>query len=310
MFLFFRFWALVVFERAVVGEDLAIGLPAEGVFELDVHAESEEGVGFPFFEVAAVGDVFFHGGERFGFGEAFAGGGVGADVVHDVEGEEVAGDFDGAGEGPVGLLVVVAEFVEEAPVALSGEGVEIDHAFGGVEVGHDGVAGVHVAGADFDVGGHALGVWAGFVDAGEFGVGVEDFVPEGHECGGIVEGADDRGGDGEDDAVAGEFGPGGGEVADALSPVGEVGLAFDELRGFDGAGDGDGELFFAGGDGGDEIDQAAEGGGEFCGGCGEGEGAGDFGEAGPLFEFPEFVGVAADARGPAFFWRRIRGWRW
>ncbi len=79
------------------------------------------------------------------------------DLLHAVQGEEVVGDLGVASVGPEAGLVVVAKFVEEAPVAFLAQLLDVDRVLGAIEVALNRVARMHPADGDFGVGDNALG---------------------------------------------------------------------------------------------------------------------------------------------------------
>ncbi|OQA05423.1 MAG: hypothetical protein BWY66_02503 [bacterium ADurb.Bin374] len=147
-------------------------------------------------------------------------GGGSPDLLLDEQREEVAGDFAGPGEGPFRALMVVAQFVPEAPGAFDvlfrvRQPVELHQLVRNRDVAHDRIPAMEPSVRDLAIRHDALG--APIERAGsEIDIPAEHLVPELHERLRIIERPDLCGRHGENDAFALELGPGGRGVAQAL----------------------------------------------------------------------------------------------
>ena len=169
--------------------------------------------------------------------EFFAG-----NFLHAVKGEQVAGDLGVASVGPEARLVVVAEFVEEAPVACFAQLGHVDRVLGAIEVALNRVARMHPADGDLGVGDDTLGR-ATVLPSCEPVTGLDGLRPSFHEFRsfGVGKLADMLGRHGDDHLVANHFRPGGrGEAA--VFPFGPGRLTEREVGGFDGTDDFDADL--------------------------------------------------------------------
>ena len=122
-----RLGPLARWQRAILGKDLLVSVPAERVLELHIHRKREERVALPFGKVRfSARRVFAEMLRDHRQAHAAVRRLRAADAVNHIHREEIAGHFGLAREGPIRALVVVAQFMEEAPVALGRELLEVD----------------------------------------------------------------------------------------------------------------------------------------------------------------------------------------
>ena len=189
--------------------------------------------------------------------------------------------------------MVVSELVEGAPHAVGGAAAHQRNLGRCIEVAHDGVAGVEVAGADLTVGNDALAAERGAIEAGERAGASHRAGPEilGHRGVGDLE--RDRGGDGADPASGLNLCPGRAELLHRL-PVGERVAAADMVGHRNGALDGHRDGPERSGARNRDVDGAAEAIRDDRDCLCERRAADDAGHAGPAVEAEEGVGVGAN----------------